>query len=52
MNMQYFSRDVLEKMRMFYSCNQLDAFTAENVVFIMNELAFKGEFSQEYEIIT
>lgn len=43
------SWNVLRKMKMSCQCNQLDSFTVQNVVFITNELAFRGEFSQEYE---
>ena len=46
--MQYFERwSELKKMRRSYQGNQLDFFTAQNVVFIINELAFGGEYSQE-----
>lgn len=44
------SWNVLKKMNMSYQCNQLDSSTASNVVFITNELAFRGEFSQEYKL--
>lgn len=51
MTMQYLeSRNVLEKMKMSNQCNQLDSLTAPNVVFFTNELAFRGEFLQEYEL--
>lgn len=46
MNMQYLeSQNVLKKMKISYQSNQLEFSTAQNVVFIMNELAFRGEFS-------
>lgn len=40
---------MLEKMKMSNQYNQLDSLTAPNVAFLTNELAFRGEFLQEYE---
>lgn len=37
-------------MKISHQCVQLDSFTAQSAVFITNELAFRGEFSQEYEL--